>query len=175
VSRLRDALVMMVLAGVGLAVLREISDFPAGYMGLQTASESELRNHDLAQLRRGASRDLFPFIPGYAALIAVLVGSYLWRRPPVLRAAKGLSFMVVAAAVIGVVADVVETVRFRATLDRLIRGQALGEREISITQGVANVKNIALLAMVLALLTVINYSEPASSHPCRDDPETTDE
>ena len=174
-NRLRDALVLMVLAGIGLAVLREISDFPAGYTGLQTASESELRNYDFAELRRGASRDLFPFIPGYALLIAVLLGGYLWRRPPVLRAAKGLSVMVAAAAVIGVIADVVETVRFRATLDGFIRGQALGASEISTTQNVGNVKNIALLAMVLALLTVINYSEPASSRCKTEETETIDE
>lgn len=173
--RLRDAMVLMVLAGLGLFVLRELADFPPEYASLQTAPAAELRTHDLGALRRGASRDLFPFIPGYALLIAVLVGGYLKLRPPVLRAAKGLSVMVVATAVVGVIADVIETVRFRSTLDRLIDGVALGSNEITLTQGAANVKNIAILAMVLSLLVVINYSEPGSSSRRDGDAETMTE
>lgn len=112
------------LVGVAVAVVAAVGaavGFPPGYNGAQSASAGWLADRPArwAGWRDAATRDLVVFVPAYVAVgVAVLA----WAMPT--RAWRARSIAALAAAGL---ADVVETVLFRGTLDRLLAGSAAAD------------------------------------------------
>lgn len=115
----RRTVAVSALLVVSVAVLRgiaRVADFPDGYNGAQSATAGWLaeRADRWAPWRRGATRDLAIFIP---ALVGYGAAALAWAIP-----GRRLRVWAISSLTVAGLADVVETVLFRGTLDRFLGG-----------------------------------------------------
>lgn len=111
------ALIVLIAATVAvLRLLARLIDFPPDFNGAQSAPAEELLGHHerWSTWRATATRDLVLFIPAYVAWGVSAIAWATWRR---LLSTPACGFMLAVGA-----ADVIETVLFRRTLDRLLHG-----------------------------------------------------
>ena len=152
---------MSVLIAVSAAVLRgfaRVVDFPDGYNGAQSATAGWLaaRPDRWAAWRRGATRDLVMFVPAFVVYGAAALA---WSVP-----GRRLRACAVGCLVGAGLADVVETVLFRGTLDRFLDGAAAGElaTRTSVTRAATGAKyaGVALVGAALALVAAGRGGRP---------------
>jgi hypothetical protein len=156
----------VVLLGVDVVAawaLSRVTSFPAGYGPAQSGSAEELaglRANRIAELLEGARRDLGRYLPGYVAIGTATVAFAYWQRGRCREDRRFAGFAVGAVAVAGA-ADLVETLLFRETLQRLQAG--LGREDIEaladVTRGFT-VAKWSLLATSGALLGALVLRRP---------------
>lgn len=148
----RGSAVAALLAGSAavLGASARAARFPAGYNGAQSAPASRLaaRPDRWADWRGGATRDLAVFVPAY---VGFGTAALAWAVPGGRVRTLALSSLAGAGA-----ADVVETVLFRGTLDRLGDGAAVGDlaARTAVTRAFTAVKlaGVGLVGVALALV-----------------------
>lgn len=152
------ALLVLVAASAGvLHMLAGLTDFPPDYNDAQSASANELLRHRdrWSTWSDTAKRDLLPFIPAYLLWGVAAIAWATWRRP---LCSLSCGFMLAVGTV-----DIVETVLFRRTLDRLMHGATESQVSTltSVTAVATKVKlTCAALAIVLLIASVLLPRRP---------------
>ena len=147
------ALLVLLAASAGvLRMLARLIDFPPDFNDAQSASANELLRHPdrWSIWSKTAKRDLVLFIPAYVSWGVTAIAWATWRRP---LSSWSCGFMLAGGAV-----DVVETVLFRRTLDRLMHGASESQLSTltSVTATATKVKwACAALAIVLLIAGVL--------------------
>lgn len=144
------ALLVLLAASAGvLGVLAGLADFPPDFNDAQSASANELLRHPdrWSAWSDTATRDLVLFIPGYVLWGVAAIAWATWPR----RLTYGsCGFMLAAGAV-----DVVETVLFRRTLDRLMQGATESQvSTLTSVTGVATTVKWTCAGLAIGLLIV---------------------
>lgn len=153
-SSARRAVAVSVLLVVSAAVLRGVAglaDFPDDYNRAQSATAGWLveRADRWLLWRRGATRDLAIFIPAYVGYGAAALA---WALPRRRLRAWAISSLVAAG-----LADVVETVLFRGTLDRFLGGATAAQlaTRTTVTRAATVAKYGGLAAVGVAMALVV--------------------
>jgi hypothetical protein len=159
---------VVALTWVWTIALSALADLPSGYGGAQSKDGPWLkaRAGRWSEFLQGTTRDLARYVPGYLLFGVLLIGSVVFARRA---GTSGISsrrdrvpaLVASSALVIGVAADVVETLLFRHSLTRLIdsSGTADVSTSTSVTLVMTIVKWAALGASLLALVGLI-WREP---------------
>jgi hypothetical protein len=150
----RRAASVSVLLGLSAAVLRGVArlvDFPDGYNGAQSSTAGRLaeRPDQWSPWRRGATRDLAIFIPAFVGFGAAVLA---WAIP-----GRRLRVWAISSLVAAGVADVVETVLFRGTLDRFRGGATAAElsTRTTVTRAATVAKYSGFVGVGVALALVV--------------------
>lgn len=156
-------LVLLILAWTG--ILAALADIPSGYGAAQSRDEAWLKAHpsDWARFRLGTSRDLFRYIPGYFIFGVVLLASVaIARRATTDRRDRMVTLVVGALLLVGAVADVIETLLFRHSLNRLLAtaGAAHISTVTSVTAAMTATKFVGLAGFVVALVGYVLMPAP---------------
>jgi len=141
---------------LGLFLVRQIVDLPSGFGSSQFSNSAELQalsTDRLLELRDGVDQDLTRFIPGYLvvglAAIAVAVSIRSFQRT------RDLVTVVALLLVLGVLADVFETILFARSLDQALTGPTASSLAVQATRVFFVVKWVALVLSYLVLLVLV--------------------
>ncbi|MGI8807185.1 MAG: hypothetical protein ACR2KK_04990 [Acidimicrobiales bacterium] len=147
-KRLVAVLALVALSAVVLLVVAWMIGFPKGFNEAQSASGRwlETRPDQWRVWRRTATRDLLLFVPAYVGLGTAAICWATARRPFATWPSRLL--------VLGGIADIVETLLFRRTLDRLIDG-ATGAELSTVTGVTSFVSGLKLMFLGLAVAGLI--------------------
>jgi hypothetical protein len=143
--------VLLVASGAVLLGVARIVDFPGDFNRAQSSSAPSLaeRPDRWADWRDAANRDLVLFVPSYVVYGAAALA---WAVP----GRRARRFAVAAIVLMGA-ADVVETLLFRGTLERLTDGAAATDltTRTDVTRLATGVKYTGFLLVLGALATVV--------------------
>ena len=152
-TRVASLAVLLVVAVLALGLFGRLSGFPSGYNDAQSTVACSLpKDVDaLRDLRHGAMRDLLVFIPLYVVLAFGVVVVTTRKKPRQLVFSDALAG--VAVLMLGL-ADLIETLRFRHALSRLLANAAC-ESLKSYTEVTAKFTCIKLALFGVVLILVV--------------------